>query len=72
MAVETMRMDVERTRSACMSEYRFYFILAYPICLVATALRRLSRQGQGAKRRESIFREAAGSARSGLPWLFMG
>ncbi len=72
MAVETMRLDVERSRSQSTSEYRFYFILAYPICLVAAALRRLSRQGHGAKRRESIFSEAAGSARSALPWLFMG
>ncbi|MHA7872073.1 MAG: hypothetical protein ACX939_06975 [Hyphococcus sp.] len=55
------------------SEYRLYFIAAYPFFLMAAIAGRFL---PGAARRKarglSVFEEAAESAHSVIPWIFSG
>lgn len=54
------------------AEWRFYFAVIYPACLVAALARRLARRAPGPAAYGSIFREASAAARGVIPWIFRG
>lgn len=75
MAVTTIT-DERRQKGDEKTEYRIYFVLAYPLFLVAAALARLmpgsARRNGRSVRNRSIFKEAADMLNGALPWVFSG
>lgn len=67
-------MRAEAAHVAERSEYRLYFLLAYPLFFAATLIIRLVRVSNKAMhgRRASVFTEAADRTHGAIPWVFSG
>ncbi len=75
MANVTMA-ESKHTHAGDRTEYRLYFIAAYPFFLLAALIGRLMpgrrRPSVSNNLRPSVFEEATEAAHSVIPWIFSG